>query len=39
MAAAAVISLPVFLASNAWVLRTMIEEWPSLRFKETRDQN
>ena len=31
--------VPVFLARNAWDLRTTIEEWPTLRFKETREQN
>jgi peptide chain release factor 3 len=31
--------VPVFLARNAWDLRTTIEEWPRLRFKETREQN
>ncbi len=31
--------VPVFLARNPWDLRTTIEEWPSLRFKETREQN
>jgi peptide chain release factor 3 len=31
--------VPVFLARNAWDLRTTIEEWPSIRFKETREQN
>jgi peptide chain release factor 3 len=31
--------VPVFLARNAWDLRTTIEEWPSLRFKETREQS
>jgi peptide chain release factor 3 len=29
----------VFLARNAWDLRTTIEEWPKLRFTETREQN
>ena len=31
--------VPVFLARNAWDLRTTIEEWPSLRFTATREQN
>ncbi|MGH7044991.1 MAG: peptide chain release factor 3 [Stellaceae bacterium] len=31
--------VPVFLARNAWDLRTTIEEWPSLRFNETREQS
>src|SRR5262249_16890840 len=31
--------VPVFLARNAWDLRTTIEEWPGIRFKETREQN
>jgi peptide chain release factor 3 len=31
--------IPVFLARNAWDLRTTIEEWPNIRFKETREQN
>src|SRR5947199_5608631 len=31
--------VPVFLARNAWELRTTIEEWPKLRFRETREQN
>ena len=30
--------VPVFLARNAWDLRTTIEEWPLLRFKTTREQ-
>jgi hypothetical protein len=29
----------VFLARNAWELRTTIGEWPALRFRETREQN
>jgi peptide chain release factor 3 len=32
-------SVPVFLARNAWDLRTMIEEWPAIRFTETREQS
>jgi peptide subunit release factor RF-3 len=31
--------VPVFLARNAWDLRTTIEEWPHIRFKETREQS
>ncbi len=31
--------VPVFLARNAWDLRTTIEEWPKIRFKETREQS
>ena len=31
--------VPVFLARNAWDLRTTIEEWPALRFAATREQN
>ena len=31
--------VPVFLARNAWDLRTTIEEWPGIRFTETREQN
>jgi peptide subunit release factor RF-3 len=31
--------VPVFLARNSWDLRTTIEEWPALRFKETREQS
>ncbi len=31
--------VPVFLARNAWDLRTTIEEWPAIRFKETREQS
>ncbi len=31
--------VPVFLARNAWDLRTTIGEWPGIRFKETREQN
>ena len=31
--------VPVFLARNAWDLRTTIEEWPALRFRATREQN
>jgi hypothetical protein len=29
----------VFLARNAWDLRTTVEEWPAIRFRETREQN
>src|SRR5256885_8185318 len=31
--------VPVFLARNAWDLRTTIEEWPAIRFRETREQH
>ncbi len=31
--------VPVFMARNAWDLRTTIDEWPALRFRETREQN
>jgi peptide chain release factor 3 len=31
--------IPVFLARNAWDLRTTIEEWPAIRFRQTREQN
>jgi peptide chain release factor 3 len=31
--------VPVFLARNAWDLRTTIEEWPALRFSATREQH
>jgi len=31
--------VPVFLARNAWDLRTTIAEWPALRFNETREQS
>src|SRR5437868_4621317 len=31
--------VPVFLARNAWDLRTTIEEWPAIRFRETREQD
>ncbi|HEV8680204.1 MAG TPA: peptide chain release factor 3 [Stellaceae bacterium] len=31
--------IPVFMARNAWDLRTTIEEWPTLRFAATREQN
>ena len=31
--------VPVFLARNAWDLRTTIEEWQALRFGATREQN
>ena len=31
--------IPVFLARNAWDLRTTIEEWPQIRFTETREQS
>jgi peptide chain release factor 3 len=29
----------VFLARNAWDLRTTTEEWPTIRFTATREQN
>jgi peptide chain release factor 3 len=29
----------VFMARNAWDLRTTIEEWPALGFRATREQN
>jgi peptide chain release factor 3 len=29
---------PVFLARNAWELRRTIQDWPELRFRETREQ-
>ncbi len=31
--------VPVFLARNAWDLRTTIDEWPAIRFTATREQN
>jgi hypothetical protein len=31
--------VPVFLARDARDLRTMIEEWPNIRFRGTREQN
>jgi len=31
--------VPIFLARNAWDLRTTIEEWPAIRFTATREQN
>jgi peptide chain release factor 3 len=31
--------VPVFLARNAWDLRTTIEEWPALAFAATRQQH
>jgi peptide chain release factor 3 len=30
--------VPVFLARNAWDLRTTIDDWPQVRFSETREQ-
>ena len=30
--------LPVFLARNAWHLKTTGEEWPAMRFLKTREQ-
>jgi hypothetical protein len=34
-----IIGVVGFVARNAWDLRTTIEEWPKIRFKETREQN
>jgi peptide chain release factor 3 len=31
--------VPVFMARNAWDLRTTIEEWPEVRFSATREQH
>ena len=31
--------VPVFLARNSWDLRTTLDEWPNIRFRETREQN
>jgi peptide chain release factor 3 len=31
--------IPVFLARNAWDLRTTTEEWPALSFSATREQH
>jgi peptide chain release factor 3 len=31
--------VPVFLARNAWDLRTTTEEWPAIRFHATREQH
>ena len=31
--------IPVFLARNAWDLRTTTEEWPAIRFSATREQH
>ena len=31
--------VPVFLARNAWDLRTTTEEWPAIRFSATREQH
>ncbi|MFI4949281.1 MAG: EF-Tu/IF-2/RF-3 family GTPase, partial [Alphaproteobacteria bacterium] len=31
--------VPIYLARNAWDLRTTIEEWPAIRFSATREQN
>ena len=33
------LGVPVFLARNAWDLRTTTEEWPALRFTATREQH
>ncbi len=30
--------IPVFLARNAWDLRTTIDEWPGIRFSATRER-
>jgi len=34
-----VVRLQGFLARNAWDLRTTIDEWPGIRFNETREQS
>jgi peptide chain release factor 3 len=31
--------VPIFLARNAWDLRTTIDEWPAIHFTATREQN
>jgi peptide chain release factor 3 len=31
--------VPVFLARNAWDLRQTMEDWPNVRFRESREQN
>jgi peptide chain release factor 3 len=31
--------VPVFLARNSWDLRRTIEDWPKVRFRESREQN
>jgi peptide chain release factor 3 len=31
--------VPVFLARNAWDLRTTIADWPQVRFRESREQS
>ena len=31
--------VPVFLARNAWDLRRTIEDWPKVRFRESREQS
>jgi peptide chain release factor 3 len=31
--------VPVFLARNAWDLRTTIQDWPEVRFREAREQS
>ena len=29
---------PVFLARNAWHLKTTAEEWPGMKFLKTKEQ-
>ena len=31
--------VPVFLARNAWDLRRMTEDWPQVKFRESREQS
>jgi peptide chain release factor 3 len=31
--------VPVFLARNAWDLRRTMEDWPNVRFRESREQS
>ena len=31
--------VPVFLARNAWDLRTTIHDWPQVKFRESREQS
>jgi len=31
--------IPVFLARNSWDLRRMMEDWPQVKFRESREQN
>jgi hypothetical protein len=33
------VTIGLRLLYNAWDLRATIEEWPKIRFKETREQN